>query len=241
MDERLPEDIFAGSVALSSQYGTPRCDGLHKLQEIHVIVKPGYGIEFAYVILSYGIVLKLDDLSPVLKQGDSESKINLTRTSQNVSAEETNSGSGLKLKGSKQSHIKVHFKGIIAKVQCQRFNAKGSNIKGQNMVNRVAFEGVCFATFFATALLCDNCSELECYWPLSKIDGFATRVRSPASENDSAFWLHVNNNINYGAIIPKIVKSHDETRGWKNIGRVKWDYLTEDMREDGRREGGEDT
>ncbi|GJR70534.1 putative reverse transcriptase domain-containing protein [Tanacetum coccineum] len=34
---------------------------------------------------------------------------------------ETNSGLGLKLKGSKQSHIKVHFKGIIAKVQCQRF------------------------------------------------------------------------------------------------------------------------
>ncbi|GJT08667.1 hypothetical protein Tco_0843129 [Tanacetum coccineum] len=78
-------------------------------------------------------------------------------------------------------------------------------------------------------------AELECYWPLSKIAGFATRVRSPASENDSAFWLHVNNNINYGAIIPKIVKSHDETRGWKSIGRVKWDYLTEDMREDGRR------
>ncbi|GJQ98350.1 hypothetical protein Tco_0009489 [Tanacetum coccineum] len=126
-----------GSVALSSLYGTPRCDGLHKLQEIHVIVKPGYGIEFAYVILSYGIVLKLDDPSP----GDSESKSNLTRTSRNVSA------------------------------------------------------------------------ELECYWPLSKIAGFTTRVRSPASENDSAFWLHVNNNINYGAIIPKIVKSHDETRG----------------------------
>ncbi|GJZ06015.1 hypothetical protein Tco_0539808 [Tanacetum coccineum] len=33
---------------------------------------------------------------------------------------ETNNGSGLKLKGSKQSHIKVHFKGIIAKVQYQR-------------------------------------------------------------------------------------------------------------------------
>ncbi|GJR73719.1 hypothetical protein Tco_0086084 [Tanacetum coccineum] len=35
--------------------------------------------------------------------------------------------------GSKQSHIKVHFKGIIAKVQCQRFNVKGSNIKGSNI------------------------------------------------------------------------------------------------------------
>ncbi|GJU16839.1 putative ribonuclease H-like domain-containing protein [Tanacetum coccineum] len=34
---------------------------------------------------------------------------------------ETNSGSGLKLKGSKQSHIKVHFKGIIAKGSMQRF------------------------------------------------------------------------------------------------------------------------
>ncbi|GJT43299.1 retrovirus-related pol polyprotein from transposon TNT 1-94 [Tanacetum coccineum] len=34
--------------------------------------------------------------------------------------EETNSGLVLKLKGSKQSHIKVHFKGIIAKVQYQR-------------------------------------------------------------------------------------------------------------------------
>ncbi|GKA77390.1 reverse transcriptase domain-containing protein [Tanacetum coccineum] len=38
-----------------------------------------------------------------------------------IEGQETNSGSGLKLKGSKQSHIKVHFKGIIAKVQCQRF------------------------------------------------------------------------------------------------------------------------
>ncbi|GKC09255.1 hypothetical protein Tco_1000865 [Tanacetum coccineum] len=37
---------------------------------------------------------------------------------------ETNSGSGLKLKGSKQSHIKVHFKGIIAK-----FNAKVQIVK----------------------------------------------------------------------------------------------------------------
>ncbi|GKA26192.1 glutathione S-transferase T3-like protein [Tanacetum coccineum] len=45
---------------------------------------------------------------------------------------ETNSGSGLKLKGSKQSHIKVHFKGIIAKVQCQRF-------KYQRFVSCLAF------------------------------------------------------------------------------------------------------
>nr|GEX09641.1 hypothetical protein [Tanacetum cinerariifolium] len=73
--------------SLSSLYGTPRCDGFHELQEIHVIVKTGYGLEFAYVILSYGIVLKSDDPSLVLKQGDSESKSNLTRTSQNVSAE----------------------------------------------------------------------------------------------------------------------------------------------------------
>nr|GEX29633.1 hypothetical protein [Tanacetum cinerariifolium] len=41
------------------------------------------------------------------------------------------------------------------------------------MVNRVAFEGVYFATFFSTAPLCDNCSQLECYWPLSKNAGCA--------------------------------------------------------------------
>ncbi|GKB95298.1 hypothetical protein Tco_0981435, partial [Tanacetum coccineum] len=35
----------------------------------------------------YDIVLKLDDPSSVLKQGDSESKSNLTRTSRNVLAE----------------------------------------------------------------------------------------------------------------------------------------------------------
>ncbi|GJW32999.1 hypothetical protein Tco_0053031 [Tanacetum coccineum] len=44
-----------------------------------------------------------------------------------IQTEHTSSilGLVLKLKGSKQSHIKVHFKGIIAK-----FNIKGSNIKG---------------------------------------------------------------------------------------------------------------
>nr|GEV87378.1 hypothetical protein [Tanacetum cinerariifolium] len=55
--------------------------------EFELKVETGYGIEFAYVILSYGIVLKSDDPSLVLKQGDSESKTNLSRTSQNVLAE----------------------------------------------------------------------------------------------------------------------------------------------------------
>ncbi|GJR64104.1 hypothetical protein Tco_0010169 [Tanacetum coccineum] len=67
-----------GSAALSSLYETPRCDEFHELQEIHVIVKAGYGIEFAYVILSYNIVLKLGDPSPVLKQGQGETKSNPT-------------------------------------------------------------------------------------------------------------------------------------------------------------------
>ncbi|GKB75550.1 hypothetical protein Tco_0942445, partial [Tanacetum coccineum] len=49
-------------LALRSLYETPIFDEFHKLQEIHVIVKAGYGIKFAYVILSYNIVLKLDDL-----------------------------------------------------------------------------------------------------------------------------------------------------------------------------------
>ncbi|GJR08240.1 putative ribonuclease H-like domain-containing protein [Tanacetum coccineum] len=44
--------------------------------------------------------------------------------------QETNSGLVLKLKGSKQSHIKVHFKGIIAKVQYQRFKYQRDHSKG---------------------------------------------------------------------------------------------------------------
>ncbi|GKA66449.1 monodehydroascorbate reductase [Tanacetum coccineum] len=52
---------------------------------------------------------------------DSESKFD---------EEETNSGLVLKLKGSKQSHIKVHFKGIIAKVQYQRFKYQRDHSKG---------------------------------------------------------------------------------------------------------------
>ncbi|GJY12138.1 DNA helicase [Tanacetum coccineum] len=50
---------------------------------------------------------------------------------------------------------------------------KHDNDAPRNMVNRVVFVGVCFATFFATAPLCDNCSQLECYWPLSTNAGFA--------------------------------------------------------------------
>ncbi|GJY97487.1 xylulose kinase-1 [Tanacetum coccineum] len=48
-------------------------------------------------------------------------------------ARKTNSGLVLKLKGSKQSHIKVHLKGIIAKVHVKGSNIKGSNIKGSNI------------------------------------------------------------------------------------------------------------
>ncbi|GJZ61388.1 RNA-directed DNA polymerase, eukaryota, reverse transcriptase zinc-binding domain protein [Tanacetum coccineum] len=47
-----------------------------------------------------------------------------------VQLQETNSGLVLKLKGSKQSHIKVHFKGIIAKVQYQRFKYQRDHSKG---------------------------------------------------------------------------------------------------------------
>nr|GEU51532.1 hypothetical protein [Tanacetum cinerariifolium] len=34
-----------------------------------------------------------------------------------------------------------------------------------------------FCNIFPTAPLCHNCSQLECYWPLSTNVGFATRVR----------------------------------------------------------------
>ncbi|GJZ10114.1 hypothetical protein Tco_0544873, partial [Tanacetum coccineum] len=49
-------------------------------------------------------------------------------TSSSEFLRETKFGLVLKLKGSKQSHIKVHFKGIIAKVQCQRFKYQRSPV-----------------------------------------------------------------------------------------------------------------
>ncbi|GJR68836.1 hypothetical protein Tco_0014901 [Tanacetum coccineum] len=50
----------------------------HHFVSVPPSVPAGYGIEFAYVILSYNIVLKLGDPSPVLKQGQGETKSNPT-------------------------------------------------------------------------------------------------------------------------------------------------------------------
>ncbi|GJV18510.1 uncharacterized oxidoreductase-like protein [Tanacetum coccineum] len=61
-------------LAFSRLLGSNRSQ--HHFLSVPPFVPAGYGIEFAYVILSYDIVLKLGDPSPVLKQGEGETKKN---------------------------------------------------------------------------------------------------------------------------------------------------------------------
>ncbi|GJS66128.1 putative ribonuclease H-like domain-containing protein [Tanacetum coccineum] len=89
----------------------------------------------------------MDRENPWGKDGpDIDTRIRISQDMIKVyNIKETNSGSGLKLKGSKQSHIKVHFKGIIAKVQCQRFKYQRKH-KGEFLLVQVYVDDIIFGS-----------------------------------------------------------------------------------------------